>query len=237
MQGACQPSALSIRTGSLPAVAPLWHTRALVLLILLVAATGSVLGPRARMLAAPTSLLLGLYLPLLIVNLSLSLYVSRFGLERNIFWELFGARAGALSRPWGNLAWALGLAISVLSIEKLLQIVVGMPDSATAHALSAQSLPEKSCWLALAACVGFSEELVYRGYLQRQLAAQSGQLGLGIVLQAALFGIAHGEQGQWAVARFACYGILFGAVAAKQKTILPCVLAHATLDVYAGLSG
>jgi len=42
---------------------------------------------------------------------------------------------------------------------------------------------------------------------------------------------------QWAVARFAVYGLLFGWVAARRQTILPCVLAHVALDVYAGVSG
>ena len=237
LQGACQPAAISIRTAPPQALAPLWHTRALVLLILAVAATGSVLGPQARALTAPASRLVGLYLPLWIVSVSLTFYVSRFGLERSIFVELFGSRAGRERDVLRNVAWALGLVISLLCVEKLLQNVVGLPDSAAAHALAAQSPLEKSCWLGLAASVGFSEELVYRGYLQRQLAALSGQLGLGIALQAALFGIAHGEQGQWAVGRFAVYGLLFGWVAARRKTILPCVLAHVTLDVYAGFSG
>lgn len=237
VQQACQPAATTVRSSPAPVLtlAPLWHTRALVLLILAVAITGSLLGPQAR--PAPASRLVELYLPLLVVNLSLAFYVSRFGLGRSFFWDLFSRRSSTLSDALGNAAWAAGLVGSVLCIEKLLEALVGLPDSAAAHVLTAQSQLERACWLGVAACVGFSEELVYRGYLQRQLAAQTGNLGLAIAFQAALFGIAHAEQGQWAVARFGFYGLLFGGVAASRHTILPCVLAHVALDISAGLGG
>jgi membrane protease YdiL (CAAX protease family) len=84
--------------------------------------------------------------------------------------------------------------------------------------------------------IGWTEELVYRGYLRQQLTALSGSVVLGVLLQAFLFGVAHGEQGPWAVARFAAYGAAFGGVAARERTIVPCVLCHVVLDLYAGFA-
>jgi len=217
------------------ALAPLWHTRALVLLLLTGAALGSALAPQAAVATDHASRLAGCYLPLLVMNVSFLLYVSRFGLARSIFGDLLGTRRDLTVGALGNLAWGAALVIGVLAAENLLQSLIGFPDSAAAHALVPSSGIEKLCWLGLAAVVGLSEELVYRGYLQRQLAALTGRLGLGIALQALLFGIAHGQQGAWAVARFAVYALAFGWVAARRRTLLPCVLAHIALDLCAGL--
>ncbi len=69
-----------------------------------------------------------------------------------------------------------------------------------------------------------------------QLSALTGQVPLAIAVQALLFGIAHGEQGAWAVARFALYGLALGWVAATRRSLLPTMLCHAAIDVYAALS-
>src|SRR5208283_1298641 len=54
-------------------------------------------------------------------------------------------------------------------------------------------------WVGLSVSAGICEEIVFRGYLQRQLAALSGKPRLAIVAQAILFGIAHGYEGVHAV--------------------------------------
>jgi membrane protease YdiL (CAAX protease family) len=111
-----------------------------------------------------------------------------------------------------------------------------MPESLFAHALLPNLPGEKAGWALLSVVIGGSEELVYRGYLRQQLQALSGSGWLAVLLQALLFGIAHGAQGQWAVARFAVYGALWGWLAQRRRSIVPCVLCHVGLDVYAGLA-
>jgi uncharacterized protein len=217
-------------------VAPYWHTRALVLLLLAVAATGTALEARPELAAGSATQLGARYLPLLVVNLSLSLYVLWFGLRRGVHWQLFGIGRGTGS-ALGDLAWATALAVGVIGAENALQTLLGLPESAASHALVPASGVARLCWLGLVPVVGLSEELVYRGYLQRQLAALTGQVWLGVTLQALLFGVAHGEQGGAAVARFALYGLAFGWVAQKRRTLLPCVLCHVALDIAAGFGG
>jgi membrane protease YdiL (CAAX protease family) len=132
--------------------------------------------------------------------------------------------------------WGAALVVLVLATESALELWLGMPESLFAHALLPNQPTEKALWALLAIVIGASEELVYRGYLRRQLLALSGSSWLAISLQALLFGIAHGAQGQWAVARFAAYGVAFGYLAQRQRSIVPCVLAHVGLDVYAALA-
>lgn len=218
-------------------LAPAWHTRALVALLLAVAATGLLLDP--ALLQAPSTHLpvVRAYVPLVLANLMLCAYASGVGLKRNLLLELWG-RSRAGKRAWLlDLAAGVGLALALVAAESSLQRLLGLPESLAAHALMPRSLGEKLAWVAVAAVVAFTEELVYRGYLQRQLTALSGWLPLGVLAQALLFGIAHGEQGAAAVARFACYGFVLGWIVAWRKSLLPGVLAHALVDWFAAAGG
>ncbi|HEX2875457.1 MAG TPA: CPBP family intramembrane glutamic endopeptidase [Polyangiaceae bacterium] len=241
LQRACH-SALradwSLGRGITPVLlAPAWHTRALVGLMLAVAITGSLLEPAALQTRAGHSLLVRAYLPLVLVNVMLCIYASGVGLQRNILAELLGRRWAERRRLPTDLATAVGLALAVIAAENGLQRWLGLPESVAAHSLMPSSVGEKLAWAPVAAFVGFTEELVYRGYLQRQLAALSGWLPFGVLAQAALFGIAHAEQGPEAVARFACYACALGGVAAWRRSLLPGALAHVIIDWVAAASG
>ena len=82
--------------------------------------------------------------------------------------------------------------------------------------------------------VGFCEEIIFRGYLQRQLAAWTN-LPLGMVLSAALFGLGHRYQGGSAQIVLAFYGLFFGILAEKRKSLRPGMIAHAWHDAFSGL--
>jgi len=230
LQQACQPVPASLRRVDV-ALAPFWHTRALTLLLLTVAITGTALDSAAAPVA-PSSLAQS-YLALLLVNLGLAFYAARLGLQSSVFWQLVGRSEPGRWRP--ALAWAIALSVLILGAESALQLWLGMPESVAARSLLPRLASEKASWVLLAFVVGATEELVYRGYLRQQLQALSGSVALAVLLQGLLFGIAHGSQGAWAVARFAAYGVALGCVAQRERSIVPCVLCHVGLDMYAGL--
>jgi len=89
-------------------------------------------------------------------------------------------------------------------------------------------------WTILSLSAGICEEVVFRGYLQRQLAALSGSASLAILGQAIVFGIAHGYEGVDAVIRIVVYGLAIGLLAQWRGNIRACVLAHASWDILAG---
>jgi membrane protease YdiL (CAAX protease family) len=95
---------------------------------------------------------------------------------------------------------------------------------------------ESALWVALALSAGFAEELVFRGYFQRQFAAFTRRPPVAIVLQAALFGVSHGYQGLGACLRITLHGLLFGLVAAWRRSLRPGMAAHALTDLIAGLT-
>jgi membrane protease YdiL (CAAX protease family) len=87
-------------------------------------------------------------------------------------------------------------------------------------------------WVALAISAGFCEELVFRGYFQRQFHALTGSLVAAIVLQACVFGVSHLYEGSWAVAKIVLYGGLFGALAAWRRSLRPGMIAHVWSDLF-----
>jgi len=89
-------------------------------------------------------------------------------------------------------------------------------------------------FLATSLTVGFCEELIYRGYLQRQFTALTHAVIGGIVLQAIAFALAHGYQGWKYVLLIAVLAIMLGLLAHWRRSLRPGMIAHALQD---GISG
>ena len=223
-----------------PAPAPLPIRPALVLIggFLAIATLGALAQHQAAgqaTLPAPQSHAL-FYLSLIAVEWGLVLYVWRAGLRRDAsaLRELIGGR-------WHS-AWDLGrdaaLALAVWGLWRGLNRVLDAWRGGE-HAASVDSwLPhgplEVTLWIALSMSAGFAEELVFRGYLQRQLRATTRSAVLATVLQALLFGISHGYQGLRATAKITAYALLLTALASWRRSLRPGMLAHAWTDVAAG---
>ncbi len=94
---------------------------------------------------------------------------------------------------------------------------------------------EKAVWIVVSVTAGICEELVFRGYLQRQLWGLTRSLALGLVLQSVVFGFGHIYQGWKPALVTAIYGLVFGLVAAWRRSIVPGAIGHALADVIGGL--
>jgi membrane protease YdiL (CAAX protease family) len=116
------------------------------------------------------------------------------------------------------------------------QRLFGRAPEAGIRGLLPRDTLERIAWCVVALSVGFCEEVVYRGYLQKQLAALSGRVTLGLALQAALFGIAHLEQGFGAAGRVGLYGVGLGALALFRGSLVPGIIAHVAIDLAVGLT-
>ena len=55
------------------------------------------------------------------------------------------------------------------------------------------------------------------------------------MLQALLFGMAHGGQGLAIALRFAVYGVMLGAFAYCRRSLIPGIACHAGIDVASGV--
>ena len=205
--------------------------------MLAVAATGTWLSRQGGPVAAPAtgSPLVALYLPMMVVQWGLTLYVCRIGRHRNALPQLIGRRS---TRHLGPVMLDVSLAALVWVLIEASEAAVGRHGrarSAAALAMLPHTGLERATWVLVAASAGFCEELVYRGYLQTQLTAFTGRASFGIVLQAILFGMAHLEQGHVPAMRFAAYGCAFGVLARWRRSLLPGIACHIGIDLASGL--
>ncbi len=242
-------------------IAPVWHTVLLVLIILAVSFLGVYRHPGARG-ARPVSRL-DTYAVTVILELALVGWVA-FGLRlRKIpLRSLFGAVSndprsifrdvGIAILFWFGSLMALGtVAAAWLSIEtaithRHLPIQSGQPfapdpqQQQTTRAvlqLAPSNGREIAAWVLLCLLVGVAEELVFRGYLQRQFTAWGrGSAAAGVVFSALLFGSAHGYEGIRNMFLLSVFGALFSLLALYRRSLRAGIFAHSLHDLVAGLT-
>jgi uncharacterized protein len=95
---------------------------------------------------------------------------------------------------------------------------------------------EIAVWILVCVTAGFCEETIFRGYLQRQFIAWTGNATAGVVLSAVLFGAAHIYGGVKSAILITVFGLLFGILAEFRRSLLPGMMAHAWQDTLAGLA-
>jgi len=218
-------------------VASARHAAVLVAILLLVALAGAASRPATHATAGRAAAALPVYASVLAMEWGLVWYVWRGGLRRT------GTSIAALVRPAHSpagvardLALGLGAWGALWLLSSAWSAVTGERPDAVVTALMPRGAIESAAWVAVSLSAGFCEELVFRGYLQRQLHAWTGRGWLAVVLQAAVFGVAHGYQGVLPCAKIALIGLLFGALAWRRGGLVPGMFAHALVDVLAGLA-
>jgi membrane protease YdiL (CAAX protease family) len=183
---------------------------------------------------ANPSRLQAVYVPSILVDWGLVLYVCRLGRGRSFLVPIVGAlplRARAL---FVDAALALGAWWLIELTELFFAHLLGHGHRAVGAMLPRTPL-ERAVWGAFALSAGFCEEVVYRGYLQTEIGARTTRLK-GVLLQAVLFGVAHAEQGAWGAVRIGLYGLWLGLLAEERRSLVPGILCHVGIDVASGLS-
>lgn len=123
-----------------------------------------------------------------------------------------------------GLAHALGLAnpSQIKESKKLLDM------------LGPQSGMSMVLFVVVSCAAGLVEEILFRGYLQRQIGALTGNVYLGLIGSAILFGAGHGYEGARRMVLIAVLGAMFGLLALLRKSLRPGMMAHALFDSAAG---
>jgi membrane protease YdiL (CAAX protease family) len=178
-----------------------------------------------------------LYLSLMAMEWGLVLYVWRVGLRGDsaALRDVIGGRWRTARDIGVDVALALGTWGVWTAADGFVSRWAGASHAASVRSWLPRGPLEVALWVALSVSAGFSEELVFRGYLQRQFRAWTGSTAFATVLQAALFGISHGYQGLRASFAIAGYALLFTALASWRRTLRPGMLAHAWTDIASGV--
>ena len=209
------------------------HTAVLCGILIAVAAAGCLSLGRSAAAGGATPLSgPALYLPLLAAEWGLFLYV-RMGVKKrgNTLRGLIGARA-----LFVDLLLGLALFAAWLAAEYAFDRVFGAATPAGVQPLLVRRAADIPLWVLLALSAGFVEELVFRGYLQRQFGALLGSRWAGVIAQAVFFGVTHGYQGALPVLKITLFGLMFGAFALLRRSLVPGMAAHAAVDVIGGLA-
>ena len=114
-------------------------------------------------------------------------------------------------------------------LQKQTEAAQQLMDLAPANAV------ELTAWGLLCILVGFSEELVFRGYLQSQSISLLHRIPISILLTSLVFGAAHGYQGLRGMCMITIYGALFSCLTLLRRSLLPGMLAHSWHDFATGL--
>jgi uncharacterized protein len=217
-------------------LAPWWHTAVLVVVLLAVSLNGTRV-PHPRSDGGRLSL----YLWTIGFEWILVGYIWLGTRKRMRIRDLIGGRwaqmedffldivyAGVF---WGVAMFVLGLSAKAMHLDQ-----AGKIESMRKQLgfLAPGSNLELIVWLCVSSTAGFCEEIIFRGYLQRQLSAMANSAALGILLSAIIFGAAHGYEGTARMFLIAIYGLMFGLLAWWRKSLRPGMIAHAWHDALSG---
>lgn len=226
-------------------IAPWWHTAALLFLLCVFSVLGAydshVQGAVVTRIGVPSShVRVARYLASLVVEWLLVLYVW-FGVRRRglTLRTLIAGRWETWRAALRDLGLAVGFLVAGYTMIGVLAYALRVPQSPDKNPL----IPlfphgglELSIFFLLSLSAGFCEELVFRGYLMKQLSAATRSETAGLVLQSIVFGLGHGYQGVARMVIIAGEGLLFGLLARWRKSLRPGMMAHALQDTIAGIT-
>ena len=164
-------------------------------------------------------------------------YVWVFGLRRRKIpmRELIGGKWQRWADFWRDVGVAALFWIVVWSVLLVLAFALKFSGEAAGKFLLPQTPTELAFFVPLALTAGFCEELLFRGYLQRQFLALTGNTAASIALQAVVFGAGHMYQGAKGVLVISVYGAMFGILAVMRKSLRPGMMQHAGQDTITGI--
>jgi membrane protease YdiL (CAAX protease family) len=215
-------------------VAPAWHT-VLLLLILLGFSFGSALTGSLVPFGTKTSRAFGYVLVIIfewavVVFIWLGVRLRGFRIT-----DLIGGRWAHPLDILRDIVIAVAFLIVAMGgvLGALDHFLKAAPNSAMSNLLPRSPI-EALLYLATSLTAGFCEELIYRGYLQRQFTVLTHAVSGGIVLQATAFALGHSYQGWKFVLLIAVLAAMLGWLAHWRKSLRPGMIAHALQD---GISG
>jgi uncharacterized protein len=208
-------------------VAPVWHT--VLFLVFLGFYALFEVGRVARLEASHSSSRLPQYLFMICFELAIVGYVW-LGLRPG--GTTLARLIGGKWRRWTDVLRDIGIAFLfwLLVVVFLIgaRFAFGRDELSlrAVRILAPRGAIEMIAWCMVAIAAGVCEEIVFRGYLQRQFLAVTGRTSFAIVLQAVIFGTAHTYKGYRGMITIAIYGALFGVLAVRRKSLRPGIMQH-----------
>jgi|SRR5579859_547482 len=219
---------------SLLPVAPAWHT-CLYLIYRIV--SGWFLFERVSAVTSvrPHSMV-PFYLAIILTDFLLLGYVVwGIRLQGGSLAELIGGSWTTVRDFLRDCATAIVFWVAALFILGGVGLLLGVPPASRSLVrLGPHSGTELYLWILVSVTAGISEEIIYRGYLQRQFVFWTKNIFVAMCLSAAMFGTGHLYQGGKRAILMGVFGLLLGYLAKQRKSLRPGILAHCWQDSLAG---
>ncbi len=219
-----------------PLLAPWWHTTILVIVLL----TVSINGTRA---SQPV-----------VGEHKLAQYIWTMGLEWMLvgyIWlgvrkrlrmrDLIGGRWATLEDFFLDIVYAAVFWVAAMVVLGLCAKAMHLDQAGKIESMREQisflapgTNLELAVWFCLSWTAGFCEEIIFRGYLQRQFTAMGKSAIFGIILSSIVFGASHGYEGAARMFLIAIFGLMFSLLAWWRKSLRPGMIAHAWHDSLSG---
>ncbi len=218
---------------------PYWHTAALVLVLGFLSIANLKSGHGAHSGHGHVRI----YLATIAYEWLFTVYVW-WGLRRSggTLRELIGGRWKSIEDFLIDIAVATGTWIGTLLVIAVAAIAMGMDHSGSLDDarkqigfLAPQSGFEVFLWICLSATAGFCEEVLFRGYLQKQFTRLLRNQWIAVLVVSILFGLGHGYEGPQRMVLIAILGLSFGVLSILRKSLRPAMMAHTLQDTISGL--
>jgi membrane protease YdiL (CAAX protease family) len=217
---------------------PYWHTAAL-LLVLVLFSVGNARSTQAMHSGAHVRI----YLATMAYEWLLTAYVW-WGLRRSggSLRELIGGRWHSVGDFFLDIVIAAGVWLGALLMIALAAVAMGMNHAGNLSDAQKQigflaplNTLEIVLWICLSATAGFCEEVLFRGYLQKQCTRLFRCRWSALVVVSILFGLGHGYEGAQRMVLIALLGFAFGLMSLLRKSLRPAMMAHTLQDTISGL--
>jgi membrane protease YdiL (CAAX protease family) len=156
--------------------------------------------------------------------------------------ELIGGRWKRVEDFLIDIAIGAGAWIGALLVIAMAAVAMGMDHSGNIDEarkqlgfLAPQSSLEIVLWICLSATAGFCEEVLFRGYLQKQFTRLLRNRWVALAVVSILFGLGHGYEGSQRMVLIALLGLSFGILSMWRKSLRPAMMAHTLQDTVSGL--
>jgi membrane protease YdiL (CAAX protease family) len=155
--------------------------------------------------------------------------------------EIIGGKWKTVEDFLLDVGLGFGFSIFLLIVVASLAIALGLnrpgvvdPGRKVILAIAPRTTAELALFFSLSTTAGLVEEVVFRGYLQKQFGKLFGNVWIGMFLSAILFGLAHGYEGKQRMFIIVILGVLFGTMAILRKSLRTGMIAHALFDGIVG---
>jgi membrane protease YdiL (CAAX protease family) len=170
---------------------------------------------------------------------SLAIAVSAWWSVQHRAWGALGLSAGQL---WGFGGVMLGIVVMLVALAAQRRTIATSADIrvrlrkrlASVAALLPGRREDWPGFVSLAITAGICEELLFRGFVTWWLLCYVPLFWVAIVVQAALFGLAHAYQGPRGVFTAGAMGLFLGGVVWVTGSLWAAMILHALMDLHAG---